>query len=55
LVPKILDPFGRLSEIMGNITCDEKTERKSERWLLERAEARLKKTKAGNMKLNSEE
>jgi len=34
LILKISDPFRRLSELIGDITYDEKTERTSERWLL---------------------
>jgi len=34
LVPKVSDPFKRLSELIGEITYDEKTEKKAERWLL---------------------
>jgi len=37
LVPKVSDPFKRLSELIGEITYDEKTERRAERWLLGRA------------------
>jgi len=34
LVPKVSDPFKRLSELIGEITYDERTEKKAERWLL---------------------
>jgi AbrB family looped-hinge helix DNA binding protein len=37
LVPKVSDPFKRLSELIGEITYDEKTEKRAERWLLGRA------------------
>jgi len=36
LVPKISDPFRRLSELIGDITYNEKTERKCERWMFGR-------------------
>lgn len=36
MVLKISDPFRRLSELVGDITYDEKTERKCERWMFGR-------------------
>jgi len=36
LVPKVSDPFKRLSELIGGITYNEKTEKKAEKWLLGR-------------------
>ncbi|MBS7625777.1 AbrB/MazE/SpoVT family DNA-binding domain-containing protein [Candidatus Bathyarchaeota archaeon] len=36
LVPKTSDPFKRLSELIGEIKYDEKTEKKAEKWLLGR-------------------
>jgi len=36
LVPKISDPFRRLSELIGDVAYDEKTERKCERWMFGR-------------------
>lgn len=38
LVPKVSDPFRRLSELIGDIAYGEGTEKKAERWLLGRVQ-----------------
>ncbi len=34
IIPKAMDPFHRLSELIGDIEYNEETERKAEKWLL---------------------
>lgn len=34
IIPKALDPFRRLSELIGDVVYDEEAEKRAERWLL---------------------
>jgi len=40
LIPKVSDPFRRLSELIGDVVYDEEAEKKAERWLLGEAQPR---------------
>lgn len=37
IIPKAPDPFKKLDELIGDISYDEKIEKKAEKWLLGRA------------------
>lgn len=40
LIPKVSDPFRRLSELIGDVVYDEEAEKRAERWLLGEAQPR---------------
>jgi len=40
MTPKVLDPFRRLSELIGDVVYNEETERRAEKWLLGGAQVR---------------
>ena len=40
ITPKSLDPFRRLSELMGDLVYDEETEKRAEKWLVGDVESR---------------
>ncbi len=40
IIPKVSDPFRRLSELIGDVVYDEEAEERAERWLLGEAQSR---------------